>query len=488
METPDEIWQGDLLGRRSEAEDLIGYLESVSARPQIRDEGHAHVLAVDSSYGQGKSYFLRRLARHMAADHAVAFVDAWVDDLEDQPMVALAATLDSALEPWVQKHPELSDPMAQFRAKAGKVAKIVGVGLAKRAASFVIMASGAEALGDELSKANDVLKDVGKDTIKDASNDIVDSVATGFGGRMASSMEQRINRFRDGQKAILDMKQGLAEIVQTLLDVGMKMPITIVIDELDRCRPTYAIKVLEELKHLFDVPGVAFVLGMHGEQLSHSIGAAYGTGFDSSAYLRRFLNRRYTLRDAALTPLVEKLCIDLAIPTDRLLSPSIAKSENTRAAAVESSTKLIAEYIKAYGLSARDAFPIIEMLQTTMALSGGGDIILPLIMPMIISHIKNLKSDDMKITRSPDWVYVFHDHSGTNLSINEYSMDEAYKQFFSASRMSIGQLRAMINNGSASDLTEMVFDIRQNSPKNMPSNDPARYDDLLQRVARFKSA
>ncbi|WP_294329810.1 P-loop NTPase fold protein [uncultured Sphingomonas sp.] len=99
METIDEIWGGDLFNRREEAEDLIGYLESVTTRPSIRDEGHAHVLAVDASYGLGKSYFLRRLARHMALEHAVAFVDAWVDDLEDQPMVALVATLDKALEP-----------------------------------------------------------------------------------------------------------------------------------------------------------------------------------------------------------------------------------------------------------------------------------------------------------------------------------------------------------------------------------------------------
>ncbi|MEG8032702.1 P-loop NTPase fold protein [Sphingomonas aurantiaca] len=321
METVDEIWAGDLFKRREEAEDLIGYLQSVSTRPAVRDEGHAHVLAVDTSYGQGKSYFLRRLARHMAHEHAVAFVDAWVDDLEDQPMVALVATLDKALQPWVEQYPELADRLIEFRSRAGRVAKIVGVGLAKRAASFVIMASGAEALGNEITKSGDVVKDLTKDSLKDAANDAVDDVTTGFGARMASSMEARISRFREGQAAIVDMKAGLSQIVDTLVKAGMKLPITIVIDELDRCRPTYAIKVLEELKHLFDVPGVAFVLGMHGQQLAHSVTAAYGTGFDSQSYLRRFFSRRYVLREVALTPLVEKLCAELAIPIDRLQAP-----------------------------------------------------------------------------------------------------------------------------------------------------------------------
>ena len=63
METISQIWDGDLFKRQEEAKDLIGYLESVAQRPQIRDEGHAHVLAVDTAYGQGKSFFLRRLAR-----------------------------------------------------------------------------------------------------------------------------------------------------------------------------------------------------------------------------------------------------------------------------------------------------------------------------------------------------------------------------------------------------------------------------------------
>lgn len=324
MESVEEIWAGDLFDRKAEAEALIGYLESVATRPPMRDEGHAHVLAVDTSYGHGKSFFLRRLARHMKADdHAVAFVDAWVDDLEDQPMVALVATLDKALEPWVKTYPDIAAPLADFRARAGHVAKIVGVGLAKRAASFVIMGSGAEALADEISGAGDVVKDLAEDSLKDASTESVDGIATGFGARMASSMEQRIERFREGQQAILDMKAGLSAIVDKLIAAGMKLPITIIIDELDRCRPTYAIKVLEEVKHLFDVPGVAFVLGLHGQQLAHSVTAAYGVGFDSQAYLRRFFNRRYVLREVALTPLVQKLIKDLNIDVDRLQAPPI---------------------------------------------------------------------------------------------------------------------------------------------------------------------
>lgn len=488
METVDEIWTGDLFDRKEEAKDLIGYLESVATRPAVRDEGHAHVLAVDTSYGQGKSYFLRRLARHMAQEHAVAFVDAWVDDLEDQPMVALVATLDQALQPWVLKHPELGDKMTEFRSKAGRVAKIVGVGLAKRAASFVIMGSGAEALGDEMSKAGDVVKDLGKDSLKDAANDVVDDVTAGFGARMATSMELRIARFREGQAAIADMKAGLSQIVDALLNAGMKLPITIVIDELDRCRPTYAIKVLEELKHLFDVPGVAFVLGMHGQQLGHSVTAAYGAGFDSQAYLRRFFNRRYALREVALTPLVEKLCRELSIPMDRLKAPAIAARDNMRKGFVEHPPKLIAEYMKAYGLAARDAFTILEMMQTAMALTGDGPILLPLILPMIIAHVRDQDVDKMDTVALPGWVFVFYDNTGTEMSIRELSIGDTYKEMNTAAGIPIRQLGNMLNQGSASPVAEMVAQIRFDQQTTSYPHDPARYGEILQKVARFVPA
>ena len=486
METVDEIWAGDLFNRREEAEDLIGYLQSVSTRPAVRDEGHAHVLAVDTSYGQGKSYFLRRLARHMAHEHAVAFVDAWVDDLEDQPMVALVATLDKALQPWVVKHPELADRMIEFRSKAGRVAKIVGVGLAKRAASFVIMGSGAEALGDEFS--NDLVKDLAKDGLKDAANDVVDDITAGFGARMASSMEARISRFREGQDAIADMKVGLSQIVETLLEAGMKLPITIVIDELDRCRPTYAIKVLEELKHLFDVPGVAFVLGMHGQQLAHSVTAAYGAGFDSQAYLRRFFSRRYVLREVALTPLVEKLCVDLAIPIDRLEAPPIAWNGNTQHSAAEYPPKLISEYISAYGLAARDAFTILEMLQTAMALTGEGAILIPLMMPLIIAHVQDRTPEFISSVPGVSWNYVMYDHSGANSVLHEITPSDMFAQTYAASKMGLRQLREMVNNGSASLPTSMVASQRLSSQGVIAVHDPSRYGAVLQKVARFVSA
>jgi hypothetical protein len=67
------------------------------------------------------------------------------------------------------------------------------------------------------------------------------------------------------------------------------------IDELDRCKPTYAVSSLERLKHLFSVPGVVFVLALDSEQLGHSIRAVYGSGMDAEGYLRRFIDYEFEL-------------------------------------------------------------------------------------------------------------------------------------------------------------------------------------------------
>ena len=67
-------------------------------------------------------------------------------------------------------------------------------------------------------------------------------------------------------------------------------PLIVMIDELDRCRPSYAVELLEVAKHLFSVNNIVFVLAVNRAELIHSIRAVYGGGFDGDGYLRRFFD------------------------------------------------------------------------------------------------------------------------------------------------------------------------------------------------------
>lgn len=67
------------------------------------------------------------------------------------------------------------------------------------------------------------------------------------------------------------------------------------VDDLDRCRPDYAISVLECIKHLFSVQGLVFVLSIDDTQLNQAIKAVYGPLIDSDGYLRRFIDWKFRL-------------------------------------------------------------------------------------------------------------------------------------------------------------------------------------------------
>lgn len=71
--------------------------------------------------------------------------------------------------------------------------------------------------------------------------------------------------------------------------------LVIFVDELDRCRPSFAIKVLERIEHYFVNDRITFVLSMNIEQLQHTIKAFYGNDFDACRYLDRFFDIRLSL-------------------------------------------------------------------------------------------------------------------------------------------------------------------------------------------------
>ena len=67
-----------------------------------------------------------------------------------------------------------------------------------------------------------------------------------------------------------------------------------IIDELDRCRPTFAIELLERVKHIFDIPNMVFVLGINRDEICKSFQSIYGD-IDATVYLQRFFDMEFTL-------------------------------------------------------------------------------------------------------------------------------------------------------------------------------------------------
>jgi hypothetical protein len=92
----------------------------------------------------------------------------------------------------------------------------------------------------------------------------------------------RDNFKRENAKA--DFRKALKDLVSE------NEKLVIFVDELDRCRPSFAIETLEVMKHFFNVDKVAFVFSLDIQQLSKSIATVYGQNMDSSGYLSRFFD------------------------------------------------------------------------------------------------------------------------------------------------------------------------------------------------------
>lgn len=111
-----------------------------------------------------------------------------------------------------------------------------------------------------------------------------ENVREKFSGKDILSEVKTEEEIRDKVKEIFDSI--ISENVQKLV---------IFIDELDRCRPSFAIEMLERIKHYFDDDRIIFIASINREQLIHSISKYYGTNFDSTGYLDKFFDRNVYL-------------------------------------------------------------------------------------------------------------------------------------------------------------------------------------------------
>jgi hypothetical protein len=90
-------------------------------------------------------------------------------------------------------------------------------------------------------------------------------------------------------------RQALVDLTEPDSEGTPTQKLVIVVDELDRCRPDYALNLLEVIKHFFNVENVHFVLGVNLTELENSVRARYGAGVNASKYLQKFYNVRMPL-------------------------------------------------------------------------------------------------------------------------------------------------------------------------------------------------
>lgn len=140
-------------------------------------------------------------------------------------------------------------------------------------------------------------------TITDKINFIIKTISM---GKIDSSDILRVEDLSTSIRRKESLKEAIDTTINNLISENCNKLI-IFIDELDRCNPSYAIRLLERIKHYFTDERLIIVISTNLVELSNAISAIYGNKFSSSAYLDKFFDARLELPKANKNTYIEML-------------------------------------------------------------------------------------------------------------------------------------------------------------------------------------
>src|SRR5690606_36811763 len=190
-------------------------------------------------------------------DFQTLYFNAWENDFEDNPLTALMGELKTLTTK--ETEPEFKKTLKKASTLTKHIAPII-----------------AKAIADRF---------IDTESIKEAIIGVTKGLSDVF--------ENEVNEYQKKKKSISDFRQSLSEFIA---NTNYGKPLVFIVDELDRCRPNYAVSILEQIKHFFSVPNIVFVLSIDKVQLGHAIRGVYGSdSIDSDDYLRRFIDIEYSI-------------------------------------------------------------------------------------------------------------------------------------------------------------------------------------------------
>lgn len=252
---PLQTFEEDRLGRESLADYLTTFIETTI--PAVNE--NSFVLALDSPWGTGKTSFIqmwRNKLEESGNKYNFITYNAWENDDCESALIPLICSF-SQLDKDVDGNKHLFEVIIEA---LKIILPRVGNLLLKRY------------MGIDIPSLEEAIKEL----------------------REINSP----NTIYDNYKSTNAIKDKFRELIGECTDDDKKL--IIFIDELDRCRPTFAIETLEAIKHFFDLENVIFIVSLDMEQLSESVKVVYGN-IKTVGYLQRFFDYQILLPSSALT-------------------------------------------------------------------------------------------------------------------------------------------------------------------------------------------
>ena len=239
----------DLLDRKETAEILTRVISNVDGPCAI---------ALDAAWGAGKTTFLKMWAQLLRdREFPVVEFNAWETDHSGDPFVALSSEMTDAIQKW--SPPSSNDQLESVKTHSLEILRKAAPSVIRFATGFIPLAGGE------------------------------------IGNVLSSLAEEKLAGYHQAQRSIREFKSELETLADALWESNDNRPLVVFIDELDRCRPSYAIELLETGKHIFSVNHVVFVIAVNRSELAKSVKALYGDDFGADGYLKRFFDTDFRL-------------------------------------------------------------------------------------------------------------------------------------------------------------------------------------------------
>lgn len=243
-------------------------------------------IAIDGRWGSGKTFFVKQVQAVLEIHNRnIDSNEQWSDEDKD----ALLANCEENLLRELKLNPQIpvyfdawenDDSQEPVLSIVYEIVKYLGneceLGGAKEIKILDAAASIADLFTDK--KASELIKLLKK-------NDLLEEV------KRQKSVKETVTEF---------LKTALAERGNRVV---------IFVDELDRCKPSFAIKLLERIKHYFECECVTFVFSVNIEELQHTVKQYYGSDFNADLYLSRFFDLQISLPPAVMKALFAEMKI-----------------------------------------------------------------------------------------------------------------------------------------------------------------------------------
>ena len=341
----------DEFKRKPIAENIIRLLTSdIDLSPMV----------IDGGWGTGKTEFCQKLIRLMQeqySNYQPVYIDAFRSDHSGEPLLALLAEIIKACTP-EDTGEQPSEQRKNITRKIAKAAGFVMKTVAKAAVGHVLKQN-----TDDLAEGLQQIMNDGQDADSLAET-VTDAAATIASHTIDATVEALLKEQIEAEKNLETLKTCLKEL-------AAEKPIILFIDELDRCRPDYAVDMLEVIKHVFDVENVKVVLVTNTKQLRAAINHRYGMEVDAQKYLDKFLKYSFALPDKIVARFEEERALVAVEYFKQLIRNSRMASELQGLIGQRIILNFISDMIERNNISLRETERLVRFLEIYHSLSHG---------------------------------------------------------------------------------------------------------------------